>query len=125
MFALENQLPSRTRVIIWCGHCASKRSDRGDAAPEVVEPMGHSERLVALVVGGIKALMVIAPDRGQHPATSQREEPLLVDGAFQRAAQVEEVPIAPRWLDEYERGGVFQQCAGLAVPGEAVREATG
>src|SRR2546427_10364209 len=27
MFAVENQLPSDARVITWCGHCPSKRSD--------------------------------------------------------------------------------------------------
>ena len=59
-------------------------------------------------------------ERPGYRICAQREEPLLVQGAFEGAAQIEEIVVAPHRREQDERGGVFQQRAGLAIPRETI-----
>src|SRR5438445_13873115 len=107
-----------------------RRCHRGDSGPEVVESVRDREgsqctsgfHLIAGKVGWIKHLMIVGKVRRQIPATAEREDPILVDAAFERAPELEEVAVAPGRLDENEGRGGFKQCAGLPVPSETNRE---
>src|SRR6266850_620573 len=129
MFAVENQLPSCARVSRWWTHWPSTR--RADvAAPEVVAPVRHREGnrraarvdLIIRVVGRIEALVVVLPMGAEAPSAAQGEEPLVVDAALERAAEIEEIAIAPGRVDENECGGILQRRSRLPVPGEPVGE---
>src|SRR6266404_4014745 len=75
------------------------------------------------VIRRIEHLMVVLPVRGDAPPAAQREEPLLVDAALERAAKIEEIAVAPRGKDQDERRRVLEHRARLAVPGKAIGEA--
>ena len=68
-------------------------------------------------------MMIIRQVGGDVPPTPERENQVVVDAALEGAAEIEEIAVAPRRLDQDERGRVFQQRAGLSVPGEAIGEA--
>src|SRR6185295_19820734 len=80
--------------------------------------------LIACVVLLVEPLMRNLVIGIQPPAAPQREEPLLVEGAFECAAKIEEIVVAPQRREQDERGGGLEPRAGFAVPGEAIGEAS-